>query len=213
MQRYPIPKLATPLLPELKTQIGLEWPEAQVYKFSPFIAGQIEQESNWKSRAELKTSREYGFGLVQTTIAYDKNGKERFNNFKNFKRLDPDLANWMWEDRFNTKYQLKTVVVVDRYNFNMVKGAADVHNQFYMALNAYNGGPGGLLQDRRLCKATAGCDPSKWFNNVERTSYKSKVAVHGYSKSFFQISREYVYNIIVIRSPKYAKTLIDEVWS
>jgi membrane-bound lytic murein transglycosylase MltF len=72
-----------------------------------------------------------------------------------------------------------------------------------MALAAYNGGLGGLAQDRRLCRATPGCDQSKWTGHVEKTSYKAKIAVKGYGKSFFEINREYVRNVMNIRKAKY----------
>jgi hypothetical protein len=173
------------------------------------IAGQIEQETCasikkcWNPKTELKTSREYGFGLGQLTIAYKADGTERMNNFKYAKTLDKSLADWKWEDRYNPSYQIRTMIVMDRIAYNQMSFAKnDIERQAFM-FSAYNGGVGGVLKDRTLCKATKGCDPSVWFGNVEKYSFKNKVAVKGYGKSFFEINREYVQFIMNTRWMKY----------
>lgn len=201
--------------PFLAKHLADKWPS---YEYPWFIFSQVEQETCislkhskcWSEKAELKTSRELGFGLGQLTIAYDKAGKERFNAFAEVKRLDAALADWKFEDRFDANKQLLAVVIRDKFEYSKIAGAANAleHSAFFF--NSYNGGPGGMLQDRRLCKATAGCDPAKWFGNVENTSYKSRVAVKGYGKSFFEISREYPRNIIYVRSPRYKPYFTQE---
>lgn len=60
------------------------------------------------------------------------------------------------------------------------------------------------MKDRTLCIYTKGCDPTKWWDNVERTSNKSKVPVKGYGMSFFDINREYVRRTIRLK-PRRAK--------
>lgn len=203
-----LPPNAVKLLPELQKKIASKWPS---YEYPWFLAGQIEQETCislkhskcWSPYAGLKTSREVGIGLGQLTIAYNKDGTERFNAFKDVRKLDRDLADWAFEQRYDADKQLLAVVVRDKFEYGKIAGAANSleHSAFFF--NSYNGGPGGMLQDRRLCKTVPGCDSSKWFGNVERTSYKSKVAAKGYGKSFFEISREYPRNIIYVRSPRY----------
>jgi membrane-bound lytic murein transglycosylase MltF len=154
----------------------------------------------------LKTSREYGFGLGQLTIAYNKDGSERMNNFKYAKTLDKSLANWKWEDRYNASYQMRTMIVMDKIAYNQMSFAKnDFERQAFM-FSAYNGGAGGVIKDRAICRSTAGCDQNVWFGNVEKYSFKSKVAVKGYGKSFFEINREYVQYIMNSRWMKYVVT-------
>jgi hypothetical protein len=79
-----------------------------------------------------------------------------------------------------------------------------------MAFSAFIGGLGGVLWDRRLCSSVPGCDPNQWFGHVEHHSTKAKAAVAGYGKSFFEINREYVRNVMIVRRPKYAVYLGED---
>lgn len=195
-----IPKNAELYLPMLEMELIRLWP-----KFIPkaLFAGQIEQETCitlkhkkcWSPTAELKTSREYGFGLGQITVT------ERFNNFEDTKKLDKNLAGWKWENRFDPTYQIRALVVYDKHIYGKLPEPIEDKSAFMLA--SYNGGLGGILKDRKLCEGTKGCNPNFWFNNVENTSFKSKTKPKGYGKSFFEINREYVYNIIFLRSAKY----------
>jgi hypothetical protein len=72
-----------------------------------------------------------------------------------------------------------------------------------MALNTYNGGYGGLLQDINLCRGIQYCNPGLWYGNVEMQSTKTKKVNPGYGGSAFSISREYPHNIQYVRSNKY----------
>ena len=205
-----VPVGAKQHLPELKLVIKNNWATLST---PSIIGGQIEQESCislthkrcWNSNVELKTSREYGFGLGQITIAYDKNGKVRFNNFEEAKKQFPKaLSAWKWEDRFNASYQMTTMVLMDKnlYNRSMSLTPNDKDRLAFM-LSAYNGGFGGVLQDRKLCQATKGCDPSLWFGNVAAYSFKSKTKVKGYGESAYDINRGYVDQVMNKRRFKY----------
>lgn len=193
-------------LPILKAQIETHWPDAPMRSV---FAAQVEQETCislkhrkcWSPYAELKTSREYGFGLGQITIT------EKFDNFKEAKKLDPAMREWKWEDRYNAAFQLKTLVLMDKFNYGKLNWAATDYERLAMAFAAYNGGLGGVLSDRKVCMATPGCDPSRWFNHISTTSRKAKVAASGYGKSFFAINREYVVNIMTVRRHKYVDYL------
>jgi hypothetical protein len=201
-----IPALAQVYLPMLMAVTTALWP---TMPDPALLAAQVEQETCislkhskcWNPRAELKTSREYGFGLGQLTVT------PRFDNFKESKGWDKTLAGWTWENRYDPEMQLRALVAYDRNLHRQVKAAATADDRMAFTFSAYNGGMGGVLKDRVLCGKTAGCDPAKWLGNVEHTSFRAKTSVKGYGKSFFAINREYVHNIMVVRSPKYREAL------
>jgi hypothetical protein len=203
-----IPEGAKKHVPTLVQNQRALWPDAP---FPDFLAGQIEQESCvslkslrcWNPRAELKTKRENGIGFGQFTRAYNKDGSIRFDVIDDLSRQHPELYGWSWETRYNASYQLKAIVVMDRDIFHRVRGAASDTDRLSFTLSAYNGGEGGVRMDRRLCANTPGCDQSRWKGNVERTSLKARAPHLGYGKSFFQINREYVTNILDVRRQKY----------
>lgn len=202
-----IPTAAKALLPVLVSVTAQLWP---TMADPPLLAAQIEQESCislkhskcWNPRAELKTAREYGFGLGQITIT------KKFNNFEAAKGWDKSLAAWKWNDRYDAEMQIRALVAYDRNLYRQVAplGRSEIDRLSFM-FSAYNGGYGGLLKDRALCKATKGCSPDRWKGHVEKTSFRSRTAVKGYGQSFFQINREYVHNIMVVRSPKYREAM------
>ncbi len=201
-----VPAAALALLPILSQELDTHWPTMPLRSS---MAAQIEKESCitlkhskcWNTRAELKTDREYGFGLGQITIT------KKFNVFEELKASNKALSDWKWENRFDARYQLRAVVIKDLQCFTSVKKAATPLDQLKMAYSCYNGGGGGLMKDRVLCSKTQGCDPSKWDGNVELTSFKSKVAVKGYGQSFYEINRGYVRQLtdLLPRRQKYVK--------
>lgn len=207
-----LPKNATPLMPVLAKAIDDVWPDMPMRSY---FGAQIEAESCitlthskcWNPRAELKTSREYGFGLGQITIAYRADGTERFNVFKEVKTMHPDLKDWAWEDRYNPELQIKAIVVKNRVNWGAIKWqTADLDNKMAFLATYYNGGS--PAKDRQLCVNTAGCDPSKWWGNVEKYSTKSKTPLKEYgNRSLFQISREYPVKVLREKRPKYVPHL------
>lgn len=196
-------------LPVLENELTTLWPTVE-WK-SPFGA-QINQETCaglkskkcWSPGAELKTDREYGFGLGQLTVT------PKFNNFMEAKKLHPSLRDWTWDNRYDAKYQIRTMVLMDKFNHGKLGWAHNEHERMAMAFGAYNGGLGGVLSDRTVCRATAGCDPTKWFGHIEHTSKKAKKPVKGYGKSFFEINREYVRNVMIHRRERYKPYFNEE---
>ncbi len=203
-----IPPGAVQYAPLLVKEQRSLWPTAPT---PSFLAGQIEQESCislthskcWNPRAELKTSRENGIGFGQFTRAYNANGSIRFDTISNLAKQYQELRGWTWDRRYDPAYQLRAIVLMDRGIFLRQRGAATEQDRLAFTLSAYNGGEGGLLQDRRLCGNTKGCDPAIWFGNVEKTSLKSKTPKSGYGQSFFKINRDYVQNVVNVRRHKY----------
>jgi len=196
-----VPERAFIYIPVLKAQISDAWPSIPI---PVSLAGQIEQETCpslthrkcWNPKAELKTSREYGFGLGQLTVT------SQFNNFEGIKKADAKLKSWKWEDRYDPKRQLRALVVMNRNLYARLGFARDPVERMAFMFSAYNGGLGGVLQDRRLARSRGG-DPDRWFGHVEKHSYKAKTKVKGYGKSFFEVNREYVRNILKVRMGKY----------
>lgn len=199
-----LPENAKKYAPLLRLELQKHWADL---KERSTIAGQIEQESCitlkssrcWSPNVELKTNREYGFGLGQITVT------KRFNNFNEVKKLDKSLSSWKWENRFDPAYQLRAIVFMDKDIYNKLPKAIEEKLAFMFA--SYNGGLGGILNDRRLCEGTKGCNHNSWFGNVEKTSFKSKVKPPQYSKSFFEINREYPKNILFTRFKKYVSLM------
>lgn len=184
------------------------WPDIPMRSFIPAL---IEQETCispthrmcWNSRAELKTAREYGFGMSQTTIAYRADGSERFNVWKELTNLDPVLkSQWTWENRYSAEMQIRSIVIKNRINYSTIRfETASVTDKMAFTAVWYNSG--NPLIDRNICVRTPGCDPSKWFGNVELYTRKSVIKQKGYGKSFAEISREYPRQILITRRPKY----------
>lgn len=151
----------------------------------------------WSTYAELKTNREYGFGLGQLTVT------SKFNAWNEAKALDKRLKDWDWEDRFNAEFQMIAGIAMLKRNYNIFKYAVNDIERFAFATASYNGGIGGIQADQRVCRNTKGCNEWVWFGNVENTSLKAKTALKGYGKSFFEINREHTHNIFKVRRFKY----------
>lgn len=199
-----IPENAKKYAPLLRQELEVHWKDL---KERSVLAGQVEQETCvslkssrcWSPTTELKTDREYGFGLGQITVT------KRFDNFEESRKLDKSLASWKWENRYDPSLQLRVLVLMDKQLYN--KFPSSIEEKLAFMLASYNGGYGGIMNDRRLCEGTGGCNPNKWFGNVENTSFKSKIKPPQYGKSFFEINREYPRNILQVRSQKYVNLM------
>lgn len=203
-----VPPNALKYLPGLVQVQRSTWGDAPM---PAFLAAQVEQESCvrltspkcWNPRVELKTSREYGFGLGQTTIAYRLDGSVRFNKWAELRARYPSLRGWSWEDRFDPRFQLAALVEMDHSLYKLWPDAATTRDRLGFTLSAYNGGEGGVRQDRLLCRNTPGCDRARWFGNTELHSMKQRTPFKGYGKSPFDTNREYPANVLGVRLPKY----------
>lgn len=214
-QAAAVPSQALAHAADLRGAMHEVWPDAPIPSFLP---AQIEQETCpslksakcWNPRAELKTYREYGFGLGQFTVAYRADGSVRFNKWLELRlRYPRELSAWTWDNRFDARLQLVAFLRMERAIWMQFAFIPDPLERVAFTLSGYNGGAGAAMQDRVLCRNTPGCDASRWFGNVERTSMKSKVPMVGYGRSPFAISREYPHAILVVRRPRY-EPLFDE---
>lgn len=207
-----LPPNARLYLPILKAEQAAFWPDMPL---PSALGAQVEQETCvslksarcWSPRAELRTSRERGVGLGQITRT------SRFDALAEMVASNPDaLRGWGWDSKalYDPRFQLRALVLKDKQGWAVIRGADTSTDRLSFAFAAYNGGIGGVISDRKLCQGTKGCDAGRWFGHVERTSLKAKVVAAGYGKSFFEVNREYVRNVLVVRRPRYV-AILDEV--
>jgi hypothetical protein len=197
-----LPENSYEYIPILMKELNTHWSE---FSGKSYIAAQVEQETCyslthskcWSPMAELKTSREYGFGFGQLTIT------NKFNKFEEVKELHNSLSDWEWNDRYNPQKQLRALVLLDNNIHTKVNWAANGYNRLAFTLASYNGGLQSVRNDSELCRNTENCDYTRWFENVEKTSWKSKTKLTGYGQSFYDINRGYVKNIMTERYIKY----------
>jgi hypothetical protein len=196
----PLPGDAARLLPRLANEQARYWPDLAL---SAFPAAVIEQESAWKVRATLKTSRELGAGLGQFTRAYKSDGSVRFDALAETAKLDASLAGWSWRDPYNEQYQLRAVVIKLRANARACAPLmASASEALACAAAQYNGGAGSVATRIRSCRLRAGCDARQWFGHLENQVAQSTARVAGYGESFAQINSKYPGRVFA-RMPKY----------
>jgi hypothetical protein len=148
----------------------------------------------------LKTSREFGCGLGQHTVAYNADGSVRFDSIAESRKLDPSLANW--RDCYDVQMNLRATVLKLKQNNRqcaLVTGA----NRDVKACSAatYNGGWGTITKRIHACETTTGCDKTKWFGHLEHQC-KSKSKAAGYGEDFCTINSKYP-GRVEARMPKY----------
>jgi hypothetical protein len=205
-----IPVNAGPLLPVLGGQIREVWPTMPV---PHYFAGLIEQESCiglkhskcWSATSRLKSDREEGAGLGQITRAYKADGSVRFDALEDAKRLDAKgLNDLRWETVYSRPdLQMRVIVLMTRANWNRLdKLVPDVDGKLAMTDAAYNGGLGGVINERRACGLRDDCNPNKWFGNVEKVCLKSKKPLYG-NRNACDINREHVDYVLNLRMNKY----------
>lgn len=100
---------------------------------------------------------------------------------------------------------MRAVVLKMRDNYQYYqKYSSNVTEAYAFADAAYNGGIGGVDNERRACKLASWCDHTRWFDNVERLCLKSKAALYG-NRSACDINRHHVSDVLLTRSGKYRK--------
>lgn len=180
-----------------------------------YLAGQIEKESCitlkhsrcWNAKVTLKTHREYGAGLGQLTKAYKQDGTIRFDALKEIRsKHKNELYELTWDSiLYRPDLQMRAIILMMKDNYHYYSKYSSNSTEAYLfAAVSYNGGIGGLDNERRACKLASWCDHTRWTDNVEKLCLKSKAALYG-SRSACDINRAYPKDIIYTRSPKYRK--------
>lgn len=184
-------------LPTLKRILHEQWRSAPM----PYIiCGQVEQESRWKEKAQLKTSRELGRGLAQMTIT------ERFNVYEEVAH-QAAYRGWRWrDDPFNATYQLTYLVLTDRANYtSMCRLLNEGEDAWAGALVAYNAGPGTVLQRHALAKLN-GVDHDHWFGGLDSVALKGEERLL-YGRKLVDMRNDYPRFIIRGKAGKYRQLL------
>lgn len=200
---------AVPLIPLIKDQ------QEEFFSGMPtpwYLAGLMEHESCislrhskcWNTISELKTSREQGLGLAQLTRAWDKQGKLRFDNLVNMRKLYPDeLGELDWDTfKYRADLQIRTAVIMVRDLYQGFHYIKDDNVRLQMTDSAYNGGKRDVDRARTACGLAKDCDPQKWFGHVEKYCVKSKAPLYG-DRSPCDINTHHVKDVFVTRMPKF----------
>lgn len=210
--RTVIPARAAQYLPVLKAEQVRFWPS---HPAPEQLGALIEHESClslthsrcWSPTSRLKSAREEGAGFGQITRAYRKDGGLRFDALAEMRDAHPALGGWSWDNVYiRPDYQLRAVVLKSHDNFKALRMVADPIERLNFADAGYNGGMGGVQNERRACGLIAGCDPQRWFNHVERHCLKSRSALYG-QRSACDINRHHVRDVVLNRSEKYKRWL------
>lgn len=196
--------------PILKVEQTHYWPQ---HPHAPYLAALIEQESCvslkspkcWNPSARLKSSREEGAGMGQITRAYRADGSLRLDSLTSLKTQYGDaLGEWSWDNVYTRPdLQLRAVVILSR---DSAKPFTTNAGWLQFGDAAYNGGVAGVQKERRACKLTPGCDPGKWFGNVDQHCLKSRQPLYG-GRSACDINREHVANVFIVRYKKYERLI------
>jgi len=210
-----IPPGAYQYIDTLKQESSTYFPSLPIKEYLPSL---IEHESCvtliskrcWQPTAQLKTRREEGAGLPQITRAYTKSGSLRFDKLSEMRMQYPLLlgqANW-GNIYKRPDLQIRIIALLSRDNYNKLYQVKDPVERLKFADSAYNGGLSPVHKDRMLCGLQANCNPDLWFNNVERYSYKSRVAIYG-NRSAYDINRHHVRDVWT-KLPKYKQAFFTD---
>ncbi len=206
--RADVPPLARTYLPMLQAEQQARWPD---HPWPPVLGGMVEQETCitlrhsrcWSPVAALKTQREEGAGLGQLTRAFHPDGRTRFDALAEMRERHPALRELSWSNIYQRPdLQLRALVLKSRDDYRTFEPVRSISNRLVFQVAAYNRGVGGVQAERRLCQATAGCDPQLWWGHVERTCTASRAPLYG-GRSACDINRQHVHKVWHERAPRY----------
>lgn len=208
-----VPKRCMDNLSILKHERMIYWPR---HPMPAMLAALAEHESCISLRharccnitSRLKSAREEGAGLGQITRAYRADGSVRFDALQEMRDKHPALAEWSWENVYQrADLQNRALVLKSKDNVDyFVRLGVPLEAALHFGDAGYNGGNGGVQNDRRACQITPGCNPKIWFGHVEHHCTKSRVALYG-QRSACDINRNHVHDVVRVRSAKYVPLL------
>ena len=118
---------------------------------------QVWQESAWRQFAESK----YAQGPTQFTPGTRSDWYPRTTpSCKDVPWFDPNCA-FRAQILYMTAIGRSYLTSPDKWAFSQA---------------AYNGGPGWIKRERRLCAALPGCDPRRWYGHVEKHCHPDRAA-------------------------------------
>ena len=204
-QAETIPPGAVKYLPMLKAEQQKYWPSHP----SPWnLAGLVEQESClslthskcWNPESKLETKREIGLGFGQLTKAFRADGSVRFDTVADLRSKYAPLADLNWQTLAKRPdLQLRSLVLLSKES---AAPFAHTGSPLEFGDSAYNGGVSDVKKSRRACALSPGCDPQKWFDNVEKHCVKSRQILYG-TRSACDVNIGHVRLVFKVRSFKY----------
>lgn len=210
-----IPVKATKYLPVMKVEVDNYFKEID---HKEYFGGLVEQESCislkhskcWDPTSQLKTSREWGVGLSQITVAYKADGSVRFDSLSDLRKAHlAELQELSWSNvTQRPDLQVRGLVLMSKDNYKVFFEVKDELNRLKMTDSAYNAGPGSVKKRRLQCSLTKGCDPKVWDNNVGSIATLSSKPIYG-NRSPLSINNEHVDLIFNKRMGKYRPYLAD----
>lgn len=210
-----IPPKAFDLIPLITSETKRYMPD---YYDLGYIPALVEQESCislkhsrcWDPRSELKSKHERGLGIGQITVAYDSQGRVRFDKLAEMRaQYKEELRELSWLTlKERPDLQVRTMVLMIRDLYRGYYAVKDPLTRYHFVDAAYNGGPGGVKKERTACGLAKDCNPQLWFGHVERYCLKSKKPLYG-NRNACDINREHVTNVFKIRINKYRMHIRD----
>lgn len=129
------------------------------------VAGQLHQESSWRSDAKSP----YAGGLSQFT---EQTAKWLADVYPEIGKAAP----------FEPEWALRAVSRFDKHLWDRVLNAVNDCERWAFVLSGYNGGSGLVLKQRRAASA-AGANPNRWFGSVEYFRVRAEWA-HAENKAY-----------------------------
>jgi hypothetical protein len=201
---------AVALAPIVNAEIVQHWPELapRAYVFALISHESCATYRNsrcWSPTARLRTAREEGAGLGQLTRAWAQDGALRFDSLSDLKARHPALRGLDWRTIYDApELQVRALVIMSRGNWLALRAVEDGWERLAMADAAYNGGLGGVQKERRACQVASGCDPQRWWGNVEVHCLKSRQPLYA-GRSACDINRHHVKDVLLVRVQWYER--------